>query len=181
MTHPLLRVVTRAIDSPLGPLTAAASADGICLLEFPEAERLEPQLATLRRRLHCAFEDGNSRHLDRLELELQEYFAGTRTTFTVPLVMRGTEFQERVWAELRQIPYGATRTYEDLAKYIGAPGASRAVGHANGMNPIAIVVPCHRVVNKNGGLGGYGGRLWRKERLLQLEGALAAASLFAYR
>ena len=117
----------------------------------------------------CVIEQGDSPHLKNLQRELAAYFAGTLTTFTVPLVMRGTPFQERVWSELRRIPYGETRSYEDLARTIGAPGAPRAVGHANGMNPVAIVVPCHRVINKNGRLGGYGGQLWRKQSLLRLE------------
>ena len=164
-----MNVVTRTIDSPLGPLIAGASSDGICLLEFPEPDRLEPQLATIRRRLGCVIEQGNSPLLEDLQGELAAYFAGTLATFTVPLVIRGTPFQERVWSELRRIPYGETRSYEELARAIGAPGAPRAVGHANGMNPVAIVVPCHRVINKNGGLGGYGGQLWRKQSLLRLE------------
>src|SRR5688572_3730269 len=166
-----IRVASRTIDSPLGGLMAGASPDGICLLEFPEPDRLEPQLAVIRRRLGCDIEEGDSVHLDHLQQELSAYFAGTLAQFTVPVVTRGTPFQERVWSELRQIPYGQTRSYEDLARAIGAPGAPRAVGHANGMNPVAIVVPCHRVINKNGGLGGYGGQLWRKETLLRLEGA----------
>jgi AraC family transcriptional regulator of adaptative response/methylated-DNA-[protein]-cysteine methyltransferase len=165
------RIVTREIDSPLGALIAGATPDGICLLEFPEPDRLEPQLAAVRRRLGCAVAPGRSDHLDQLEHELGAYFDGTLAQFTVSVVARGTPFQERVWSELRRIPYGNTRSYEAMARAIGTPGASRAVGHANGMNPVAIVVPCHRVINKNGGLGGYGGRLWRKERLLRLEGA----------
>jgi AraC family transcriptional regulator of adaptative response/methylated-DNA-[protein]-cysteine methyltransferase len=166
-----MQVVTRTIESPLGGLIAGASAEGICLLEFPEPDRLEPQMQTIRRRLGCAIEPGDSPHLHRLQEELGRYFAGALAAFTVPLVMRGTPFQERVWRELQRIPYGKTRSYEELARTIGAPGAPRAVGHANGMNPVAIVVPCHRVINKNGRLGGYGGQLWRKEMLLQLEGA----------
>lgn len=166
-----IRVARRTINSPLGALIAGASANGICLLEFPEPDRVEPQLAAIRRRLGCEFEDGDSVHLDRLERELAAYFAGTLAQFTVPVVTRGTPFQERVWSQLRRIPYGETRSYEDVARAIRASGASRAVGSANGMNPVAIVVPCHRVINKNGGLGGYGGQLWRKEKLLQLEGA----------
>jgi len=166
-----MQVATRIIDSPLGGLIAGASPEGICLLEFPEPDRLEPQLQTIRRRLRCEIAPGESPHLDLLQQELARYFAGELAAFTVPLVMRGTPFQERVWSELRRIPYGATRSYEELARAIGAPGAPRAVGSANGMNPVAIVVPCHRVINKNGGLGGYGGQLWRKEMLLRLEGA----------
>jgi AraC family transcriptional regulator of adaptative response/methylated-DNA-[protein]-cysteine methyltransferase len=166
-----MQVVTRTIDSPLGGLIAGASPDGICLLEFPEPDRLDAQMQTICRRLGCGIEPGDSPHLDHLQQELARYFAGALETFTVPIVMRGTPFQEQVWSQLRRIPYGTTRSYEELARAIGAPGAPRAVGHANGMNPVAIVVPCHRVINKNGGLGGYGGQLWRKETLLRLEGA----------
>jgi AraC family transcriptional regulator, regulatory protein of adaptative response / methylated-DNA-[protein]-cysteine methyltransferase len=178
-----MRVVIRSIDSPLGPLVAGASSDGICLLEFPEPDRLEPQLAAIRRRLGCTIEEGNSVHLDRLGSELVDYFGGTLTEFTVAVVTAGTPFQQRVWSALRRIPYGETRSYEDVAQAIGASGAPRAVGHANGMNPVAIVVPCHRVINKSGALGGYGGQLWRKEALLKLEGAKtgglrASGSLF---
>lgn len=111
--------------------------------------------------------------VDSLELqvarELGEYFAGTRTGFTFAWLTEGTEFQERVWRELEKIPYGATVTYGELARLLGQPGASRAVGTANGRNPIPIVIPCHRVVASGGGLGGYGGGLPLKRRLLELE------------
>src|SRR4029434_5279237 len=93
------------------------------------------------------------------------YFGGSLRHFSVPLRFPGTEFQRTVWEELLRIPFGETRVYEDLATAIGRPGAQRAVGRANGLNRIAIVIPCHRVVNKGGGLGGYGGGLWRKQRL----------------
>jgi O-6-methylguanine DNA methyltransferase len=98
-----------------------------------------------------------------------EYFAGKRRDFRLPLVYPGTEFEQRVWTQLLAIPYSATRSYQDLARTLGQPGASRAVGRANGMNRIAILIPCHRVVNQNGELGGYGGGLWRKRILLELE------------
>jgi AraC family transcriptional regulator of adaptative response/methylated-DNA-[protein]-cysteine methyltransferase len=166
-----VRVARRALDSPLGTLIAGASVDGICLLEFPEPGRVESQLAAISRRLGCEFEEGDNVHLDHLQRELAAYFGGALVQFTVPVVTRGTPFQERVWSQLRRIPYGETRSYHDVARAIRASGAARAVGHANGMNPVAIVVPCHRVINKNGGLGGYGGQLWRKEKLLQLEGS----------
>ena len=107
--------------------------------------------------------------LDRLKAELAEYFAGQRRSFEVPLHVSGSPFQERVWQELLKIPYGETRSYEDVARQTGSPDAVRAVGTANGSNRIAIVIPCHRVVNKGGKLGGYGGGLWRKQRLLGLE------------
>ncbi len=109
-------------------------------------------------------------HLAHLARELDDYFAGKLSGFETPLVIAGTPFQRRVWNALLQIPYGETRSYEDLAHTIGSEQGQRAVGHANGENRIAIVIPCHRVVNKNGQLGGYGGGLWRKEFLLELEG-----------
>lgn len=107
--------------------------------------------------------------LDRLVHEVAEYFQGSRRAFSIPLMPAGTPFQLRVWHELLRIPYGESRTYDNLARAIGAPGAQRAVGHANARNPIAILVPCHRVVAKQSGLGGYGGGLWRKRALLALE------------
>jgi AraC family transcriptional regulator, regulatory protein of adaptative response / methylated-DNA-[protein]-cysteine methyltransferase len=166
-----MEIFTTTIDSPIGPLCAGARDDGICLLEFTAPERLDPQLDALRRTLGGTLRDGDHVHLRQLRDELAGYFAGRLRDFTVPLVAPGTPFQERVWSELRRIPYGQTRSYEDLARSVSGVTAHRAVGRANGANRIAIVIPCHRVVNKNGGLGGYGGGLWRKELLLRLEGA----------
>jgi AraC family transcriptional regulator of adaptative response/methylated-DNA-[protein]-cysteine methyltransferase len=157
------------IESPLGPLVVGAREDGICLLEFSDRRMLSTQIETVRRRFDAAVVPGDSPYFDRLREELRDYFAGRLREFTVPLVAPGTPFQERVWAELLKIPYGETRSYEDLARAVGAAGAQRAVGHANGLNRIAIVIPCHRVVNKNGKLGGYGGLVWRKQALLDLE------------
>jgi AraC family transcriptional regulator of adaptative response/methylated-DNA-[protein]-cysteine methyltransferase len=130
---------------------------------------IEAQLGTLKRRLRAAFVPGEDPLLERLEAQLRDYFAGRRSAFTLPLEAPGTPFEERVWSELLKIPHGQTRSYQDLAKAVGVPNASRAVGRANGMNRIAIVIPCHRVVNKDGQLGGYGGGLWRKHALLHLE------------
>ena len=112
---------------------------------------------------------GTNQHLDHLARQLDRYFAGQLQRFDVPLVLRGTPFQEAVWSQLLLIPYGHTRSYEQLARDAKRLGAQRAVGTANGRNPVAIVVPCHRVVNKSGRLGGYGGGLWRKQFLLDLE------------
>jgi AraC family transcriptional regulator of adaptative response/methylated-DNA-[protein]-cysteine methyltransferase len=130
---------------------------------------LEAQLATIRRRFGAAIVPGRNRHIDRLEHELREYFAGTRRTFTVPLTYPGSPFEEQVWSALLNIPYGGTESYESLARSLGRPRAPRAVGSANGRNRIAILIPCHRVVTKAGTLGGYGGGLWRKYALLHLE------------
>lgn len=157
------------LRTPLGLMVAAAANEGLCLLEFTERPRLEKQLATLGRRFRLPLRPGESEHLARVESELAEYFAGRRREFGVRLLAVGSEFQQRVWAELQRIPYGETRSYADMARAVRSPEAIRAVGQANGMNPVAIVIPCHRVVNSDGRLGGYGGGLWRKRRLLALE------------
>jgi AraC family transcriptional regulator of adaptative response/methylated-DNA-[protein]-cysteine methyltransferase len=157
------------IPSPVGPLVAGATSEGVCLLEFSDRRMLEAQLATLKRRLGVPLVPGRNRWLDALRTQLREYFAGERRQFELPLVIRGTPFQERAWQALLTIPYGDTWSYRDLAERIGQPGATRAVGTANGMNRIAIVIPCHRVVNADGRLGGYGGGVWRKQLLLDLE------------
>jgi AraC family transcriptional regulator, regulatory protein of adaptative response / methylated-DNA-[protein]-cysteine methyltransferase len=157
------------IDTPLGPMIAGASDQGLVLLEFTDRRMLETQLATVRRRFGAGLVPSDHPHLTQLRTELEAYFAGTLTAFTVPLVAPGSPFEERVWAELLKIPYGETRSYEDVAVALDNRGAVRAVGTANGRNRIAIVIPCHRVVNKSGELGGYGGGLWRKRRLLHLE------------
>jgi AraC family transcriptional regulator of adaptative response/methylated-DNA-[protein]-cysteine methyltransferase len=162
-------IVTSWIESPLGPLVAAATADGICLLEFTERRMLDAQFAALRRRFHATIVPGENEHIARLKKELEQYFGGGLRKFTVDAVFPGTPFQQKVWNELLRIPFGTTVSYEQIADRVGSPGACRAVGTANGQNRIAIVIPCHRVVNKNGELGGYGGGLWRKRKLLALE------------
>jgi AraC family transcriptional regulator of adaptative response/methylated-DNA-[protein]-cysteine methyltransferase len=156
------------IESPLGPLVAGATDQGVCLLEYSDRRMLETQLEGVRQRLGPVL-PGSHPLLDRLRAELGEYFGGTRREFSVPLVYPGTPFQVKVWGALRRIPYGETLSYEKLAWAVGQPGAQRAVGHANGQNRLAIIIPCHRVVNKDGKLGGYGGGLWRKQILLDLE------------
>jgi AraC family transcriptional regulator of adaptative response/methylated-DNA-[protein]-cysteine methyltransferase len=148
---------------------AAATEQGVCLLEFADRRGIEAQVEAVRRALRCPAVPGVNAHLRGLEQELREYFAGARTSFSVPLVTAGTPFQEQVWRALRAIPAGATRSYEDIARAIGRPGACRAVGRANGQNRLAILIPCHRVVGADGRMCGYGGGLWRKEYLLDLE------------
>jgi len=169
-------IVTASIEGPLGRLVAGATENGICLLEFADRRAFESQLTTLRRRLDRAIVPGTNDHLENLKDQLARYFAGTLVEFTVPLVSPGTPFQERVWAELQRIPYGETISYEKLAHAVGTPNACRAVGRANGDNRLAIVIPCHRVVQKNGELRGYGGGLWRKQFLLDLERKTKAAA-----
>ncbi len=166
--------VTQVIQSPLGPLLAAATPEGVCMLEFGGPRASAAQLEGLRRALGCAVVPGRSSHLDLLRAELDAYFAGRLSRFSVPLVLAGTPFQRRVWEALVRIPFGATISYEELARSARRPGACRAAGSANGRNRIVILVPCHRVVNKSGALGGYGGGLWRKRALLELERSTAA-------
>lgn len=162
-------IVVSWLESPLGPIIAGANGEGICLLEFTDRRMLETQFRTLKKLFSCAIVPGENTHLLQLKAELEDYFAGRLKEFSVATVFPGSPFQERVWKELLRIPYGVTRSYEDLARRIGSPDGQRAVGHANGTNRIAIVIPCHRVVNKDGKLGGYGGGLWRKQFLLDLE------------
>lgn len=157
------------LPSPLGPLVAGATDEGVCLVEFTDRRMLEAQFEAVRKLFRLPVVPGMNRHLARLQDELAGYFAGALRTFSVPLVYPGSPFQRRVWEQLLLVPYGATRSYQELASAVGNPAAVRAVGRANGLNRIAILIPCHRIVNKNGGLGGYGGGLRRKEYLLNLE------------
>jgi methylated-DNA-[protein]-cysteine S-methyltransferase len=148
------------VESPLGPLTLRGD-DGVLTGLYLPDHRRGPEPGTLGARDDAA--------LPAVREQLAAYFAGERTAFDVPLELRGTAFQQRVWAAMREIPYGQTRTYGQLAAALGAPSASRAVGLANGRNPISIVVPCHRVVGASGSLTGYAGGVERKRALLDLE------------
>ncbi len=162
------RVVTKHLDTPLGTVVAGATDGGVCLLEFADRPLLPTQLRRIGEQVGTPV-PGSHPHLDRLAAQLAEYFGGSRQDFDLPLVLSGTGFQERVWGRLLEIPYGRTISYDELARRAGSPGGSRAAGRANGDNRIAIVVPCHRVIRANGDLGGYGGGLSRKRRLLDLE------------
>lgn len=161
-------VVTRIL-TPLGPMIAGATDAGICLLEFADRRMLETQLERIRKWFKSPTVPGTNRHIEQLMLELDKYFTGQLHDFAVPLSLRGTEFQVTAWNHLLKIPYGSTISYDAQARAMGRPGAQRAVGKANGDNRIAIVIPCHRVVKQNGDLCGYGGGLWRKKFLLDLE------------
>jgi len=168
-------IVTTLIDTPLGPMLAGATDDGVCLAEFTDRRMLPTELEELRRRLGRPIVAGRHPHLDRLRAELDEYFAGARRAFDVPLVAPGSAFQRRTWAELRRLAAGTTISYTELAARVGRPHAQRAVGTANGANRISVVIPCHRVVRKSGETGNYGGGRWRKAWLLAHEAAGAAA------
>jgi AraC family transcriptional regulator of adaptative response/methylated-DNA-[protein]-cysteine methyltransferase len=163
------RVVITMLETPLGPVLAGATDQGINLLEYTDRRMLEHNLQAMRGRFGCAIVPGQHSLLERLREELNEYFQGMRREFTLPLASRGTPFQDKVWQELRRIPYGQTISYDELARRVGQRTAQRAVARANGMNYVAILIPCHRVIGKDGSLTGYGGGLWRKRLLLELE------------
>lgn len=168
-------IVTRMLPTPIGPMLAGATDGGICLLEFTDRRMLPTQLRTVQHRLGRKPVAGRHPHLDQLQVQLDEYFTGSRRQFDVPLLAPGSDFQERTWAELQRLASGDTVSYEELAVRVGVPRAQRAVGTANGANRIALVIPCHRVVRKSGETGNYGGGRWRKEWLLQHEAAWASA------
>lgn len=153
----------KLLASPIGMLKLVASTKGLVAILW---ENDKPR----RVRLADGVEEALHPVLVRTEIELSEYFAGKRDKFSVPLDMRGTTFQKQVWQALLAIPFGETRTYGDLANRLGNPAATRAVGAANGRNPIAIVVPCHRVIGATGSLTGFAGGLQAKAHLLNLEG-----------
>ena len=212
------------LETPLGPMLAAASDRAVCWLEFARileprnmvrpgpvwpsplslpfrkdskergaggesregigitfaaedddwsaarlARELERSRAEMQRRFGVCVVAGANAVLERLRVEVRDYFRGKGRAFTVPIEMRGTEFQRRVWDELRRIPYGTTTSYEAVAKRIGSPTGARAVARANATNRLCLIVPCHRVIAKNGALSGYGGGVWRKPLLLELE------------
>ncbi len=163
------RWVRSRVESPLGPLELAASDAGLCLLEFSDRRALPGELARLEARFGSPPVAGEHPVLAAAATQLSEYFAGARRDFDLPLDLAGTAFQRKVWDELLRIPYGTTLSYGELATRVGSPGGARAVGSANGANCVAIVVPCHRVVQADGTLRGYGGGLWRKQLLLELE------------
>lgn len=159
----------KRIETPLGTMIACATGQGICLLEFTDRRMLETELKSVATLLNATIIQGQNALFEVLEKELQDYFAGKRKEFSVPLHSPGTPFQKMAWSNLRKIPYGETRTYKEQAEAMKCPDSIRAVAHANGMNRLAILIPCHRVIGKNGKLTGYGGGLWRKQFLLDLE------------
>ncbi|AYO57846.1 XRE family transcriptional regulator [Chryseobacterium sp. 6424] len=159
----------KRIETPLGTMIACADENGICLLEFSDRKALPTELKDISRHFKANIMQGDNPHFKTLEKELAEYFEGTRQQFTVPLSPVGTDFQLKVWEVLRNIPYGTTRSYQEQANILGSPKSVRAVANANGLNKISIIIPCHRVIGSNGLLTGYGGGVWRKQKLLELE------------
>jgi len=162
-------IAVARIETPLGTMFACAVEEGLCLLEFTDRRMLESELKQLAARLNAEILQGFNNHLETVRKQLDEYFQGNRKEFTVPLFTPGTPFQQSVWDALRSIPYAQTVSYQQQAEMIGKPSAVRAVANANGMNRIAIIIPCHRVIGADGTLTGYGGGVWRKKWLLDHE------------
>jgi AraC family transcriptional regulator of adaptative response/methylated-DNA-[protein]-cysteine methyltransferase len=167
-------VLTR-LETPLGDMVAVTGDDGLHLFEFHDRTALPTEMRRIETRCGAVTE-GTTAVSDTLAREMAEYFAGTRTTFGLRIVQRGSPFTTQVWDALVEIPCGETRSYGQLAERIGRPSAVRAVARANGANQVAILVPCHRVIGADGTLVGYGGKLWRKKWLLDHE--RRAGSLF---
>lgn len=179
MTPEPLIVTTRSIPSPLGPIWAAASERAVHVVTVPGGSEDECLAGVPRRwRVEVADSPGAHALLDELEAEFDGYFTGRLRDFVLPVDPFGTAFQRLVWEAVRAIPYGETRTYAGIAATIGRPTAIRAMGAANGANPLAIIVPCHRVIGSDGKLRGYGGGLPMKERLLDMEREFALGSSY---
>jgi len=156
-------------ETKLGPMYACATKQGICMLEFSGKHTPETELKILSKKLQANVILGDSKYFTPLKQQLDEYFEGSRKDFDIPLVLIGTDFQKEVWTELLRIPYGTTRSYKQQAIALNNLEAIRAVAGANGMNKISIIIPCHRVIGEDGSLTGYGGGLWRKKKLLDIE------------
>lgn len=157
------------LDTKLGPMIAIASDTALYLLEFVDRRGLEREVERLRERTKSAIIPGKTPPISSIEKELTSYFDGNLKEFHTPLFLLGSPFQKQVWEELKKIPYGDTCSYLDIAKMMERPSSFRAVAQANGANQLAIIIPCHRVINTNGELGGYGGGITRKQWLLNLE------------
>ena len=153
------------ITSPIGDLNVASTSKGICMLEFDNQQRIDRAFKEFSSEI---INEANE-HINVLSKQLTEYFNTTRQSFDIPLDMHGTPFQKKVWQALLEIPYGSTRTYKDQSIAVGDLKAIRAVATANGANKISILIPCHRVIGSDGSLTGFGGGLWRKKYLLELE------------
>lgn len=157
------------IDTPLGPMIAIADERALYLLEFVDCKGLEREVECLRKKTASTIIPGHTHPIHSIENELKLYFEGKLIDFKTPLFCLGSPFQKRVWEELKKIPFGQTRSYSDIASAIGQPTAYRAVANAIGANQFALIIPCHRVINTNGKLGGYSGGLTRKKWLINHE------------
>ena len=157
------------IVTPLGPMLAGATSEGVCLLEFTNRIRLQQEMKDLKEALHADTQPGRNAHLDQLERELSEYFDGKRKVFSVPLHIPGTEFEKAVWTKLQEIPYGRTWSYKEQSVAMNNPKAIRAIAATNGRNRLAIVIPRHPVIGSDGTMTGYAAGVDKKKWLLNFE------------
>lgn len=163
------RIVTKKYESPCGTIMLGSIGDRLCLCDWQVEQHRDFVDNRLRRLLDAELEEGSSEVIEQAIIQLDEYFAGKRREFDIPLLFVGTDFQKKVWNKLLEIPYGATISYGEMARQIGMPKAVRALANANGANSISIFAPCHRVIGSDHSLTGYGGGLAAKEYLLNLE------------
>lgn len=162
-------ILINRTTTPLGPMFICATDKGVCLIEFTNRKMLESEFRDLQKLLDAEILVGENEHIQQAKTELEEYFEGKRKSFDVKLHTPGTEFQNAAWQALLEVPYGQTRSYQQQAEALGKASAVRAIARANGMNRIAIIIPCHRIIGKNGNLTGYAGGLERKKWLIEFE------------
>jgi len=165
-------MISSTISTPLGQMIAISDEQYLYLLEFVDCKGLDHEIEQLKRKTNVLIVQGKTPPIVSIEKELGLYFARKLKKFETPIKIMGTAFQQDVWRSLQTIGYGQTRSYKQLAQAVAKPKACRAVANANAANQLAIIVPCHRVINSDGKLGGYGGQVWRKKRLLELEDSL---------
>ena len=171
-----MTIKTQTLQSAIGPMFAAVAQGRLCLLEFSERRMLPTQLKLIQKYFAASLVEAEDPIFVELQTQLDEYFRAERLSFELPLALPGTAFQRRVWQRLQAIEYGHSLSYQQLATSLGEPSSARAVACANGANRLAIIVPCHRVVGSDGQLVGYGGKIWRKRYLLDLEAGRLPAS-----
>lgn len=167
------------LQTPLGPMIAVSDSTHLHLLEFTDRKALPTELKRLYKTCKGSLGFGRPKPTEQLDAQLQEYFSGRLNQFSVPLALHGTAFTQSVWQMLQTLPAGTTHTYSDIARRMGRPQSTRAVARANGANQIAILVPCHRLLGADGSLSGYGGGLWRKQKLIDLERQYAPTERFS--
>lgn len=170
-------LVSTHIETPLGTMRAIAAEQGICVFDFAKRRMMDSIVARVEKVMGAKAIDGDHPHFSVLKQQMDEYFSGSRTEFSVALHLIGTPFQLSVWDALTKIPFGTTRSYLKQSIFLGNEKAIRAVARANGENGVAIIIPCHRVIGENGSLTGYGGGLWRKKWLLDHEVKVSGRSL----
>lgn len=162
-------ITINRIPTPLGPMMIGVTDQGLCLLEFTDRKMIETQIDVLKKRIKSEMVTGKHPMIDKVSSQLDEYFEGKRKNFDIPLVVPGTDFQQKVWDALLKIPFGVTRSYKQQAGVVGDVKAVRAVARANGENRISIIIPCHRIIGSDGSIVGYGGGVHRKQWLLKHE------------